>query len=86
MDNTTTTTTTAATVQLWSCEYRMPCGWCKLRNKHCDNMVTQVPMKTNGDPIDPIYPNYPYYPQPTITWDPYTKPPEVYCNTKEDTE
>ena len=82
MDNTTTTTTTTAQVQLWSCEYRMPCGWCKLRNRHCDHMGTQIPTY----PTDPVYP---YYPPPTITWDPYTKPYEdgqVYCNTKEDTK
>lgn len=83
MDNTTTTTTTTAQVQLWSCEYRLPCGWCELRNQHCDHMATPAPTY----PTDPIYPNYPYYPPPTITWGPFTKPHEdgqVYCNTKED--
>lgn len=86
MDNTTTTTTTTAQVQLWSCEYRLPCGWCKLRNQHCDHMVTPAPTY----PTDPIYPDYPHYPPPTITWDPYTRPSyndnQVYCNAKEDTK
>ena len=61
-DNSTTLEYITPNTTPMQCEYRMPCGWCKLKNQQC-NYIQYIPT------VVPLaYPPYPYKVEPHWTY------------------